>query len=83
MFLNFFAYGKFGSHGQFAIYWISRNNRPRCIGSLLYISCRPHGFREKDFFYVSHYKSVGANDHRDVASLDPRSYIGRIYVGDH
>ena len=36
MFLNFFAYGKFGSHGRFAIYWISRNNGPRCIGATLY-----------------------------------------------
>ena len=39
MFLIFFffsAYGKFGSHGLFAIYWISRNNGPRCIGATLY-----------------------------------------------
>ena len=46
-----------------------------------YISCGPHGFREEDFF--SHYKSMEANDPRDVASLDPRGLIGRIYVGDH
>ena len=26
---------------------------------------------------------MGANDPRGVASLDPRSLIGRIYVGDH
>ena len=32
----FFAYGKFGSHGLFAIYWISRNNGPQCIGATLY-----------------------------------------------
>ena len=43
MFLNFFfffffAYGKFGSHGLFAIYWISRNNGPRCIGATLYMN---------------------------------------------
>ena len=37
MFLNFFAYGKFGSHGRIAIYWISRNNGPRCIGATLYL----------------------------------------------
>ena len=39
MFLNFFfffAYGQFGSHGLFAINWISRNNGPRCIGATLY-----------------------------------------------
>ena len=28
-------------------------------------------------------KSMGANDPRGVASLDPRGLIGRIYVGDH
>ena len=28
----------------------------------------------------SHYKSMRANEPRDVASLDPR---GRIYVGNH
>ena len=32
----YFAYGKFGSHGLFAIYWISLNNGPRCIGATLY-----------------------------------------------
>ena len=31
----------------------------------------------------SHYKSMGDNDPRGVASLDPRGLIGRIYVGDH
>ena len=36
-FFFFFAYGKFGSHGLFAIYWISRNNGPRCIGAILYL----------------------------------------------
>ena len=48
-----------------------------------YISCGPHGFREEDFLNFSHYKSVGDNDPRDVASLDPKGLIGRIYVGDH
>ena len=27
--------------------------------------------------------SMGANDPRGVASLDPKGLIGRIYVGDH
>ena len=36
-FFFFFAYGKFGSHGLFAIYWILRNNGPRCIGATLYL----------------------------------------------
>ena len=26
---------------------------------------------------------MGANDPRGEASLDPRGFIGRIYVGDH
>ena len=49
-----------------------------------YISCGPHGFRGEDFFKVfSHYKSTGAYDPRGMTSLDPRGFIGRIYVGDH
>ena len=27
--------------------------------------------------------SMGANDTRGMANLDPRILIGRIYVGDH
>ena len=34
---------------------------------------------EKSF---SHYKSIGANDPRGMASWDPRGLIGKIYVGD-
>ena len=48
-----------------------------------YLSSGPHGFREEDFLSFSHYKSVGDNDPRGVASLDPRGLICRIYVGDH
>ena len=48
-----------------------------------YVSCGPHGFREEDFLRFFHYKSMGANDPRDVASLGLRGLIGRIYVGDH
>ena len=47
-----------------------------------YISCGPHGFRE-DFLSFSQYKSMGANDHGGMASLDPRGLIGRIYVVGH
>ena len=50
----------------------------------IYVSFGPHGSRGKDFFLsCSHYKSMGANDHRGVASFGPRGLIGRIYVGDH
>ena len=33
--------------------------------------------------FFSHYKSMGANDSRSVASFDPRVLIGWIYIGDH
>ena len=36
LFFFFYGHGKFGVHGRFAIYWISRNNGPRCIGSPVY-----------------------------------------------
>ena len=50
----------------------------------IYVSCRPHGFREEDFLnFLFNHKSIGANDPQGVASLDPRGLIGRIYVGDH
>ena len=48
-----------------------------------YISYGPHGFREEDFLSFLHYKSMGANDHRGMASLDPSGLIGRIYLVDH
>ena len=46
-----------------------------------YINCGPNGFREEDF--LSHYKCIGANDPRGVASLDLNGLNGRIYVVDH
>ena len=36
---------------------------------------------EKIFLRFSHY--MGANDPWGMANLDPRGFIGRIYVGDH
>ena len=38
---------------------------------------------KKIFFTVSYFKSTGDDDPRGVANLDPRSMIGRIYVGYH
>ena len=38
---------------------------------------------KKIFLRFSHYKSIGSNDPQGMASLDPRGFIGRIYVGDH
>ena len=37
---------------------------------------------KKIFFKFSHYKSMGANDHQGVSSLDPRCLTGMVYVGD-
>ena len=48
-----------------------------------YISSGPLGFKEEDFLSFSHYKSMGANEPRGVASFGPRDMIGRIYAGDH
>ena len=50
-----------------------------------YLSSGHYGFREEDFFFFFffHYKSIGANEPRGMANLDPRGIVGRIYVGDH
>ena len=40
-----------------------------------YISSGPHGFREEAFVRFAHYKSMGANDPRAVASLGPRGLV--------
>ena len=52
----------------------------------LIISRGPNDFREEDLFKFSHYKSMGANDHRSMANVDHRGMVGmvgRIYVGNH
>ena len=38
---------------------------------------------KKIFFKFFHYKSMGANDPKGMASLNPRGLIRRIFVGDH
>ena len=39
---------------------------------------------EKNFLLcITYCKSMGANDPRGMAILDPRGMIGRIYVGYH
>ena len=41
-------------------------------------------FQRRRFFYVFSYcKSMGSNDPRGVANLDPKGMIGTIYVGCH
>ena len=39
--------------------------------------------KKRFFFTFSYFKSSGDDDPQDVANLDPRSMIGRIYVGYH
>ena len=43
----------------------------------------PHNFREEDFLSFFHCKSMRANEPWDVANLNPRGMVGRIYVVDH
>ena len=38
---------------------------------------------KKIFFIFSYCMTMGDDDPRGVANLDPRSMIGRIYVGYH
>ena len=38
---------------------------------------------KKIFIKFFPWNVYGANDPRDVANLDPRGMVGRIYVGDH
>ena len=46
-----------------------------------YLSSGPYGFREEDFLSISYYKSVGANEPRGMANLDPRAWsAGFMYV---
>ena len=40
-----------------------------------YKSSGPHGFREEDLLCFSYCKSMGANDPRGVANLDPRGMM--------
>ena len=47
-----------------------------------YKSSGPHGLRE-DFFIFSYCMTMGDDDPRGVANLDPRGMIGRIYVEYH
>ena len=48
------------------------------------VSSGPYGFREEDFVmffsYIALYKHMTP---WDVASLEPRGLVSRIYVGDH
>ena len=38
---------------------------------------------KKIFLSFSHFMSMGANETRGVANLDPVGMVGMIYVGDH
>ena len=41
------------------------------------------GFGEEDLFYVSHCKSMEANDPQGWSIYDPRCMVCRIYKEDH
>ena len=60
-----------------------RSREVRDNESRLYISSGSMVSEKKIFLGFSYYKSMGANDPWGMASLGPRSLIGRIYVGDH
>ena len=40
-----------------------------------YLSSEPYDFREEDVLSFSHYKSMGVNELRGVANLDPRVWL--------
>ena len=48
-----------------------------------YKSSGPHGLREDVFFMLSYCMTMGDDEPRGKANLDPRDMIGRIYVGHH
>ena len=48
-----------------------------------YQSCGPCGFREEDFLFFSHSKSMETINPWGVAKFDPRGMNGTIYVEDH
>ena len=36
---------------------------------------KPNGFREADFFKLSHFKSMEAGDHQGLANLTPGAWL--------
>ena len=46
-------------------------------------SSGPCGFREEDFLFFPHSKSMETINPRGVAKFDPRGMNGTIYVEDH
>ena len=48
--------------------------------------CLPELFAlwfQRIFPVLSKYESMGANDPQDMANLDLRGMVGKIYAGDH
>ena len=83
MFLNFFAYGKFGSHGRFAIYWISRNNGPRCIGATLYLPCKNPNIGSQDIGQTRKCQAdTNTNVNVNGMSITNCRLIYRLMTGD-
>ena len=70
--------GQFGAQG---LDWQNLCRGPLHIATYSIYKLWASRFQRRKFF--SHYKSMGANDPRGMASLDPRGLIGSIYVVDH
>ena len=72
--------GLYGSQGHG---WQNLKEHHCALLNTKYESSWPCGFGEEDFFMFSHCKSMGANDPRGGAIVDPRDMVGRIYKEDH
>ena len=72
--------GRFGSQG---LHWQDLSRGPLNIATYKIYKLWASWFQRRGFLSFSHYKALGDNDPRCVASLGPRGLIGRIYVGDH
>ena len=75
--------GQFRSQGHEwkDLYWV-----PLIIASHKILELLTSWFQRRRFFYIYfpiHGMPIGDDDPRDVANLDPRGMIGRIYVDYH
>ena len=71
--------GQFGPQG---FDWQDLYRGPLNIATYYIYTLWVSWFQRRRFLSFSHYKSIGANDPRGVASLGTRGLIGRIFVGD-
>ena len=71
---------KFDPRGMIGIIYVE-DHQP--LPPTKYQSCGPSGFREEDFLFFSHSKSMETINPRGVAKFDPRGMNCTIYVEDH